>query len=135
MRRKPLAPAWSASKTYSSRSKVVRISTRGGLAAARDDAPRRLEPVHRRHPDVHQHDVGPAATHGLDRLRAVRRLGDDAQVGLGLEDHPEAGAHERLVVGDEDVDAHAGDRHSERQPREQREPVARPPGAIRKLPS
>ena len=32
--RKPLAPAVSASKTYSSRSKVVRISTRGGFGAA-----------------------------------------------------------------------------------------------------
>ena len=36
--RKPLAPAPSASNTYSSRSKVVSISTRGGCLVARDDA-------------------------------------------------------------------------------------------------
>ena len=35
------------------------------------------------------------------------RLADDLQVVLGVEDHPEPRAHERLVVGDQDADAHA----------------------------
>ena len=39
-----------------------------------------------------------------DRLEAVLGLGDDLDVALGLQDHPEAGAHELLVVGDEDPD-------------------------------
>ena len=44
----------------------------------------------------------------LDRLRAVGRLADDVEVVLGVEDHLEAGAHERLVVGDQHAhDAHA----------------------------
>ena len=38
---------------------------------------------------------------------AVDRLADDLDVVLGVEDHPEAGADERLVVGDQDADAHA----------------------------
>ena len=42
-----------------------------------------------------------------DRLDAVARLADDLDVLLGLEDHAEAGAHERLVVDDEDANAHS----------------------------
>ena len=38
----------------------------------------------------------------VDRLRAVGGLADDVDVVLGVEDHPEAGADERLVVGDQD---------------------------------
>ena len=45
---------------------------------------------------------------GVDGLRAVAGLGDDADLRVGLEDHPEAGADERLVVGDQDADGHAG---------------------------
>ena len=37
----------------------------------------------------------------LDRLGAVGGLADDVEVVLGVEDHAEAGAHERLVVGDQ----------------------------------
>ncbi len=55
-----------------------------------------------RHSDVHQHDVGLGTARRLDRLDAVLRLRDDAQVGGGLDDHSEPGAHERLVVGDQD---------------------------------
>ena len=40
----------------------------------------------------------------LDRLGAVGRLADHVDVLLGVEDHPEAGAHQRLVVGDQDAD-------------------------------
>ena len=40
----------------------------------------------------------------LDGLGAVARLAGDLHVGLGLDDHPHAAAHERLVVGDEDAD-------------------------------
>ena len=40
---------------------------------------------------------------GLD---AVAGLGDDLEPGLGLEDLAEAGAHECLVVGDQDADVH-----------------------------
>ena len=39
---------------------------------------------------------------GLDRVDAVLGLAENAEVGLGVEDHPKPGAHERLVVGDQD---------------------------------
>ena len=39
------------------------------------------------------------------RFRAVRRLADDLHVVLGVENHPEPGADERLVVDDQDAPA------------------------------
>jgi len=71
------------------------------------DPPCGLEPVDGRHPDVHEDDVGPGATRGVDGLGAISGLGDHVQVWFGLENHPKAGAHERLVVGDQDADGHA----------------------------
>src|SRR5206468_1224313 len=43
----------------------------------------------------------------VDGLAPVHGLADHVEVGLGVEDHAEAGAHQGLVVGDEDSDAHA----------------------------
>ena len=40
----------------------------------------------------------------LERFAAVRRLADDLDVLLGLQDHSKPAPHERLVVGDEDAD-------------------------------
>ena len=67
---------------------MVRISTRVGRpsAAARIRA-RRLEPVEHRHPDVHQHDVGPVRAAQLDGLRAVGGLADDLEVARGVDQH------------------------------------------------
>jgi len=73
---------------------------RRGRAVAQD--PSRLEPVQPRHPDVHQHDVGLQVASELDRLGAVARLADHLDVRFRLEDQPEAGADERLVVGEQD---------------------------------
>ena len=68
---------------------------------------RRLDPVHARHPHVHQDDVGPEAPRGLDRLLAVARLTDDLDVVVGPEDERKARADHRLIVGDQDPDTHA----------------------------
>src|SRR4029453_16873595 len=56
-----------------------------------------------RHPDVHQDHVRLRLAGGEDRREAVRGLADDLEARLGLEDHPEARAYERLVVGDQDL--------------------------------
>ena len=102
---KPLAPALSASKTYSSRSNVVRIRIRvaGSVARMRRVA---CEPVELGHADVHQDDPRMEAAGLVDRLEPVARLGDDLHVLLAAEQHAEAGADHRLVVGDEDPDRH-----------------------------
>ena len=71
-----------------------------------EDPPRRLEAVELGHADVHQHDRGPEASGLVDRLESVARLGDDLDVVLAGEQHAEAGADHRLVVGDEHADRH-----------------------------
>ena len=88
---------------YSFWSNVVSTTIVGGSVLPQDLLGRG-EPVELRHPDVHQHDLGLRECRLTDRLVAVLGLGDDLDVTLGLQDHPEAGAHELLVVGDEDPD-------------------------------
>jgi hypothetical protein len=71
--RKPLAPARIAAKTYSSRSKVVRMRiprARSRLSVSLDP-PGRLDPVQVRHADVHEYDVGLKGCHDVDGLGAV----------------------------------------------------------------
>ena len=50
--------------------------------------------------------VGSKAVGLVDRLEPVARLGHDLDVLLAGEQHPEAGADHRLVVGDEHADRH-----------------------------
>ena len=80
---------------------------RAGIAA--EQVARGLEPVELGHPDVHQHEVRRELARALQRLAPVGGLADHLEVGLRVEDHPQAAAHERLIVGDQDPDglAHA----------------------------
>ena len=89
-------------------SNVVSITTFSAEPSVGEEPARRLDAVDVGHADVHQDDVRPQAPRLRDRLAPVRRLADDLDVLLGLEDHAEAGADERLVVGDQDAQAHAG---------------------------
>ena len=66
-----------------------------------------LDAVGAGHADVHQDDVGPQPAGQLQGLGAVRRLADRVHVGLGVEDHAERQAQQRLVVGEQDADRHA----------------------------
>ena len=43
----------------------------------------------------------------VDRLPAVRRVADDLDVGLGVEHHAETRPRQRVVVDEQDADAHA----------------------------
>jgi len=54
----------------------------------------------------HQRHVGLEAPNGRDRLLAVGGLGDDVDVRLRLQQGAKARADHRLVVGDDDPDAH-----------------------------
>src|SRR5262249_37936153 len=67
--------------------------------------PSGLDAVEPRHPHVHQDHIRVERVCELERLDPVRGLADELDVGAGVEDHPEAAANERLVVGDEDADA------------------------------
>ena len=73
--------------------------TRQSGACAEDPAGG-LQAVHVGHPDVHQHDVGPQLRRRRHRLGPVGGLADHLDAARG-EDHPEAGADQVLVVGDE----------------------------------
>ena len=82
--------------------------------------PRRLDAVHRRHADVHEHHVGPGARAARPPRRRLG-LADHVDVVLRVEDHAEAGPHERLVVDDEDPDHGAPPRRERaRDPRSRR---------------
>ena len=85
-----------------------RRATRRAVGGRPSEPARRLEPIEARHPDVHQDDVGRVAPRQADGGLAVRRLGDDLDVGLRLEDHAEPGPDQRLVVGDQDAKASGG---------------------------
>ena len=58
---------------------------------------------------------------------AASRLADDLQVWLGLEDLAKARPHKRLVVSDQDPDAHAGSRATTRKPPPLRRPLSSVP--------
>jgi hypothetical protein len=68
-----------------------------------------LTPVEDRHAQVHQHHVGLERGGAVDRLTAVGGLPRDLELAAGLEDAPEAVAHRRVIVGDQQPDglAHA----------------------------
>ena len=56
--------------------------------------------------------VGSKAGRLVDRLEPVARLGHDLDVLLAGEQHAEAGADHRLVVGDEDPDRSSSGRRA-----------------------
>ncbi len=60
------------------------------------------------HADVHQDHVRVELAGKSNRLGAILSLADDLEEGrrVHLEDQPEAAPDERLVVGDQDSDAH-----------------------------
>src|SRR6185436_19409545 len=49
--------------------------------------------------EVHHRHVGPAATHAADGFLAVGGLGHHRHVGLGVEQHAQAGAQDGVIVG------------------------------------
>ena len=69
-----------------------------------DDLLGRLDAVHLRHPQVHDHDVGAAALGERDRRLAVGRLADDADVRRAEERQAQALADDLVVVRDQDGD-------------------------------
>ena len=71
---------------------------------ARHDAARRFHAVHARHHQVHRDEIGAQRRRQLDRLGARRRLADDADLGIGVEQRRQHFARDGRVVHDEDAD-------------------------------
>jgi hypothetical protein len=61
----------------------------------------RLEAVHVRHPEIHDHDVGPAPLREGDGRRAVGCLPDDSDLRGARERETKPFAHDLVVVRDE----------------------------------
>ena len=89
----------------SSRSKVVRITTRARCRLG--EPPGRLDAVQHRHLHVHQHDVGLQPPDDVDGGRPSPASPTTRRSVLGLEDEPEPGAHELLVVDQDHGDHEA----------------------------
>ena len=87
-----------------------------GVERRRDDHSQRLlhvgageesgrgQPVEHGHADVEQADVGSDPLGELDRGPPVVDFADHRHVGLAVDDHAEAGADHRLVVGEQHGD-------------------------------
>jgi hypothetical protein len=83
-------------------------SRRVGGAGRRADSAGRFDAVDAGHPYVHDDHVWSGPVDHLDRAAAIRCLADDLDV-LGLvEDDPEGGAHQFLVVDEHDADGRCG---------------------------
>jgi hypothetical protein len=65
------------------------------------DLPGRLDAVQDRHLDVDQRDVGQVRHGERDRLTAVRGLGYHLDVVLGVQQRPEAGPDQGLIIGEQ----------------------------------
>ena len=100
--------------------------SRRALTAIHDPAGR-LDAVHVRHADVHEHDIRIEFARQGDRLAAVRGLANDIDVGFGAEDDANAAAHERLVIREQDADRHARADRSGRRTRGRNRRLARRP--------
>ena len=78
------------------------------VAPGRHDLPGGFDPVHLRHADVHEHDVGLGVAHDPDAPSAPSAASPTtAEIGRRVDEHSEAGAHQRLVVDDHDADHEA----------------------------
>ena len=69
----------------------------------------RGQSVNARHTQVHQDDVGMVCVNRCEDFAAVARLADDVESLRAGQHHPQTGAHERVVVHNQDPDALAHD--------------------------
>ena len=100
---------------------------RAGAAGAQ--APDRLDAVHPRHPQVHQHDVRVVLRGQRERLLAVGRGGHQLDAVEQPEQRAEALADDALVVGEQDADHCAGSHSSTLKPSSVGPAFRRPPSS------
>ena len=93
-----------------------------------------LDAVHARHPDVHHDHVGVGVPGELDRFGSGSGLASHVDVGCLLDQHAQARADQRLVVGQDDLDRHragvgagSGSRAATRKPPSGRGPAEKSP--------
>jgi hypothetical protein len=65
---------------------------------------RRRNAVHSRHAEVHKNHIRSEPQRERDSLDAVGGLGDDLEIRLAVEDAPQAGADDGVIVADQQPD-------------------------------
>src|SRR5699024_10217905 len=63
----------------------------------------RFDPVDAGHAHVHEDDIVLLLADGVDAGHAIAGLTGHGHIGLGVDDHGEAGAHKGLVVDEDDT--------------------------------
>ena len=75
-----------------------------GLGPALPQPPGSLHAIHARHTHIHEYDVGPKVSIGLQGCLPLHRLTHDHQVGLQFQQDAQALAHKLLVIHQQDTD-------------------------------
>ena len=97
------------------------------LRVALADLPCRLDAVHQRNAVIEDRHVGPGFPRLCDRVLAIGRLGDDLPAVVRLQNRPQAGSNDLMIIGDED----ACHRRLNRQPQARPRSVADAANAVR----
>lgn len=92
-----LAPARSGSQDVLIQAEC-REHDHAGAAVGVGESACRFDAIEDRHAHIHQHDVRLRGFGLLDGLAAVGSLADDGQGRVGVDDAPQTGSNERLVV-------------------------------------
>lgn len=64
------------------------------------------DPVHHRHQQIHEDDVGQQVSRQFDGLLTVGSLANHLELVLGVEEHPKALTHDAVIVDHENADGH-----------------------------
>ncbi|GAA3051893.1 hypothetical protein GCM10020000_36540 [Streptomyces olivoverticillatus] len=104
---KPLAPTFRAEKAYSSRSKVVRISTFGGSVRAQMRRVASTPSILGMRTSIRTTSTAVAATTSSASAPSPASA-TTSMSGLRRQHHAEAGAQQHLVVDEHHADRHAG---------------------------
>ena len=83
---------------------MLRMMTAGGRSSFCDSR-RDFDPVHLGHPDVDDERLGLMLLAEPQRLEAIRRLGDDGQARVALEQAPQAAPDDAVVVSQQHAHA------------------------------
>jgi hypothetical protein len=59
-----------------------------------------------RHIDVHEHEIGLVFQGQIERLAAVRGLGNDLEIPFVFQEHPQTLPEESLILSNEQLDGH-----------------------------
>ena len=122
-----------AARAGAQRAEHTRIVGVGGqrdrAGAAGGQPPDRLDAVHPRHPQVHQHDIRVVLGGERERLLAVGRGGHQLDPVEQPEQRAQALAHDALVIGEQDPDHCAGSHSSTLKPSSVGPAFRRPPSS------